>query len=283
MQVVVKLVDPLSNSSFLAHAFVEAFVSMKRYQLHLFGSANQSQPKLRKSKSSISQSHSEDESDESSRLIPSATIASSSSGLVHRCIQVQNAVFAWSRSNRSNSDDVTFKPNENFRVSIKDLEICRGECVFIVGTTGSGKSSILLSLLGEMVRLKGYVFVSRTTRVDDFKPSNRTTKPSKCVSYTSQSAWIPEGTVRSTILFGRPYDPVRYRRTIEACELAAVSHIITITCIAMVVCFTLPTFSPSFSPSFSIPPFPSLFFHRFRILRRGNRVISGWFFRVVRT
>jgi len=47
----------------------------------------------------------------------------------------------------------------------------------------------------------------------------------KCVvqgtlSYASQEAWIFSGTVRQNILFGLPFERVRYDRTIEACALA---------------------------------------------------------------
>jgi ATP-binding cassette subfamily C (CFTR/MRP) protein 4 len=39
------------------------------------------------------------------------------------------------------------------------------------------------------------------------------------LGYASQEPWVFNGTVRENILFGRPFDPVGYRKVILACSL----------------------------------------------------------------
>lgn len=39
------------------------------------------------------------------------------------------------------------------------------------------------------------------------------------LAYVAQQAWIQNATVRENILFGKPYDPAKYERVIEACAL----------------------------------------------------------------
>ncbi|ORY76316.1 P-loop containing nucleoside triphosphate hydrolase protein [Protomyces lactucae-debilis] len=73
----------------------------------------------------------------------------------------------------------------------------------IVGPTGSGKSSLLAALLGEMDITTGDVHLPRQGGV----------------SYVSQTAWLQNATIRNNILFGSSFDPKRYRQTLEACAL----------------------------------------------------------------
>ncbi|KAI9343241.1 P-loop containing nucleoside triphosphate hydrolase protein [Obelidium mucronatum] len=82
-----------------------------------------------------------------------------------------------------------------------NLNIEKGSFVAIVGAVGSGKSSLLNAILGEMKRVKGEVLFSGTT------------------GYAPQSAWIQNATLKENILFGRPYDETRYKNTIRTCCL----------------------------------------------------------------
>lgn len=81
------------------------------------------------------------------------------------------------------------------------LKVKKGMKVAICGTVGSGKSSLLASILGEMNKLSGTVKVSGEK------------------AYVPQSPWILTGNIRENILFGKPYDSDKYDRTIEACAL----------------------------------------------------------------
>ncbi|KAJ3315207.1 hypothetical protein HDU76_002250 [Blyttiomyces sp. JEL0837] len=92
-----------------------------------------------------------------------------------------------------------------FRLLDLDLEFPTGELSVIIGATGSGKSSLLLALLGEMRRFTG----SRSCPISK----------SQSIAYVTQSAWLTNNTIRDNILFGLPYDPVRYQRVIKGCAL----------------------------------------------------------------
>ena len=67
--------------------------------------------------------------------------------------------------------------------------ICTKGClVGVCGAVGSGKSSLLSAVLGQMILERGRVMVD-----GDF-------------AYVSQQAWIINCTLRENILFGEPFD-----------------------------------------------------------------------------
>jgi ABC-type multidrug transport system fused ATPase/permease subunit len=71
-----------------------------------------------------------------------------------------------------------------------------------VGGIGSGKSSLLSALLGEMYKLnEGKINLNGS------------------IAYVSQQAWIQNATIRENILFGRDYNELHYDRIIKACSL----------------------------------------------------------------
>ncbi|KAG3004708.1 hypothetical protein JG687_00012651 [Phytophthora cactorum] len=76
-----------------------------------------------------------------------------------------------------------------------------GTLTVIVGPVGSGKSSLVNAILGEMHQLRG----TRVVHGD--------------AAYASQQAWIQNQTVRDNILFGEPYDAENYQRVVKACQL----------------------------------------------------------------
>ncbi|KAL4261872.1 ATP-binding cassette transporter C [Pleurotus pulmonarius] len=86
--------------------------------------------------------------------------------------------------------------------SLKGLKmrIQRGQFIAIVGRVGSGKSSVLQALIGEMRKTSGNVTLGGT------------------ISYTPQRPWIRNATVRENILFGQPVDEARLRQVIRACR-----------------------------------------------------------------
>ena len=74
----------------------------------------------------------------------------------------------------------------------------------IIGRVGSGKSSLLLSLLSEMHMQRGTVTVPRSQLR---------------IAYTAQVPFLASASLRSNILFGLPYDADWYHRVLEACAL----------------------------------------------------------------
>jgi ATP-binding cassette subfamily C (CFTR/MRP) protein 1 len=93
---------------------------------------------------------------------------------------------------------------ENTTPTITDvnLKVKRGMKVAICGMVGSGKSSLLSCILGEMPKLAGAVRVSGRK------------------AYVPQTAWILSGNIRDNILFGNPYDKEKYQKIIQACALS---------------------------------------------------------------
>nr|CAD7590287.1 unnamed protein product [Timema genevievae] len=81
------------------------------------------------------------------------------------------------------------------------LQVKPGQLCAIIGPVGSGKSSLLQVLLGELPLSSG----SMSLRGE--------------VSYASQEPWMFVGTVRQNILFGQPYQPKRYKEVVRACAL----------------------------------------------------------------
>ncbi|XP_042275580.1 multidrug resistance-associated protein 5 isoform X2 [Thunnus maccoyii] len=82
-----------------------------------------------------------------------------------------------------------------------DLRIKRGALVGICGGVGSGKSSLLSALLGQMTRLEGRVAASGG------------------FAFVSQQAWILNDSLKENILFGNEYDQDKYNAVLEACCL----------------------------------------------------------------
>uniref|UniRef100_A0A671WEZ3 ATP-binding cassette sub-family C member 5 n=1 Tax=Sparus aurata TaxID=8175 RepID=A0A671WEZ3_SPAAU len=77
----------------------------------------------------------------------------------------------------------------------------QGSLVGICGGVGSGKSSLLSALLGQMTLLEGNVAASGG------------------FAYVSQQAWILNDSLKENILFGNQYDHDKYNAVLEACCL----------------------------------------------------------------
>ncbi|KAJ2123887.1 Multidrug resistance-associated protein 1 [Coemansia sp. RSA 720] len=82
------------------------------------------------------------------------------------------------------------------------LGVSNGELVAVVGKTGSGKTSLLLSICGEVEMDAGSgQIVGR-------------------IGYLEQSPWIMNDTLRANVLFGREYDSAFFKKVVHACALA---------------------------------------------------------------
>ncbi|XP_020232218.1 ABC transporter C family member 13 isoform X4 [Cajanus cajan] len=81
------------------------------------------------------------------------------------------------------------------------LSVSQGCFVAVIGEVGSGKSSLLYSVLGEMRLARGSIYSKES------------------IAYVPQVPWILSGTVRDNILFGKSYDTERYTDTLQACAL----------------------------------------------------------------
>ncbi|KAK4996838.1 Transporter of the ATP-binding cassette (ABC) [Elasticomyces elasticus] len=119
-------------------------------------------------------------------------------------------------------EDGTFtwgnKDSEDFRMMDLNFRFHVGQLNVIIGPTGSGKTSLLMALLGEMTRLDGNVYLPGGRSREDLK-SDPQTGLTESVAYCAQQAWLVNGTVRDNILFASPYDSKRYKNVIVACSL----------------------------------------------------------------
>eukprot|EP00004_Rigifila_ramosa_P012441 TRINITY_DN2693_c0_g1_i2.p1 TRINITY_DN2693_c0_g1~~TRINITY_DN2693_c0_g1_i2.p1 ORF type:complete len:1252 (+),score=315.24 TRINITY_DN2693_c0_g1_i2:1186-4941(+) len=88
-----------------------------------------------------------------------------------------------------------------FQLKGLNFDVRPGQIIAVVGPVGGGKSTIINGILGEAKIVSGSMTVGGT------------------LAYVPQTAWIQQATVRDNILFGRPFDEERYRKTIFACAL----------------------------------------------------------------
>ncbi|CCK70379.1 bile acid-transporting ATPase YBT1 KNAG_0E01120 [Huiozyma naganishii CBS 8797] len=104
-----------------------------------------------------------------------------------------------------------------FKLRNLNIDFKVGKLNVVIGATGSGKTSLLMALLGEMHICQGRIIVpsleprsSLTANSDGFTNS---------IAYCSQAAWLLNDTVRNNILFNSSFDENRYHKVVEACGL----------------------------------------------------------------
>ncbi|CAO1614569.1 unnamed protein product [Sympodiomycopsis kandeliae] len=105
-----------------------------------------------------------------------------------------------------------------FSLQSLNLSFPEGQLSIIAGPVGSGKTCLLLSLLGETKRIGGRTFMPCPV-ARALEPIDPLTGLSETVAYVSQSAWLLGTTVRENILFGSPYNEKRYKAVLKACSL----------------------------------------------------------------
>ncbi|KAF7327422.1 ABC transporter protein [Mycena kentingensis (nom. inval.)] len=102
----------------------------------------------------------------------------------------------------ANPEKVAAEEVNVFKMSNLSFTIPRGQLVAIVGAVGSGKTSLLQGMIGEMRRTSGH------------------TKFGGSVGYCPQTAWIQNATVRENICFGLPFEEEKYWKAVNDSCLA---------------------------------------------------------------
>ncbi|XP_058197384.1 ABC transporter C family member 5-like isoform X2 [Rhododendron vialii] len=110
-------------------------------------------------------------------------------GITNVAIEIEDGEFGWDPS------------SENPTLSGIQMKVERGMCVAVCGVVGSGKSSFLSCILGEIPKISGEVRVCGSA------------------AYVPQSAWIQSGNIEENILFGGQMDKAKYKNVIHACSL----------------------------------------------------------------
>ena len=116
-----------------------------------------------------------------------------------------------------------------------DIDVKKGQFVVIVGETGSGKTSLLNAMIGELIHLPKQTMkeIGDSTRaikegelryLEDHLLGVNLTQDSPIVingtsGYCEQQAWIQNGKLRDNILFGSEFEKRQYVETIMACQL----------------------------------------------------------------
>ena len=83
------------------------------------------------------------------------------------------------------------------------MSILKNELIVVIGTVGSSKSSILMTILKELLPIAGTVEIP----------------PNVTIGYCAQDHWIMSNTIRHNILFGREMDEVWYEKVVKCCAL----------------------------------------------------------------
>ncbi|KAG1773289.1 hypothetical protein EV702DRAFT_1131440 [Suillus placidus] len=106
-------------------------------------------------------------------------------------------------------------PPEDHKFELKDISIRfpEGELSVITGPTASGKTALLMALLGEMTTISGKLTISKNTSNIDENGLMHS------ISYAAQSPWLRHQSIKDNILFGQPCDEGRYNDVVECCAL----------------------------------------------------------------
>lgn len=128
-------------------------------------------------------------------------------------IGFENGTFTWGEKAVVEADAAA-----SFRMIDMTLRFEVGQLNVVAGPTGSGKTSLIMALLGEMTLLEGSVYLPGGRSREDLKkdPSSGLTES---VAYCAQQAWLVNATVKQNIVFASPWDPKRYDRVLSACSL----------------------------------------------------------------
>ena len=121
----------------------------------------------------------------------------------------------------SQNDKIDFEKSANhqpkeedekpFELKDIELEVGKGQFIAVIGQVGSGKSSLISAILGEM-----HLVENELGELGEVNISEEQT-----ICYVAQQAWIQNNSLRENILFGKPLNREKYNEVIAACCLEA--------------------------------------------------------------
>ncbi|GFU20326.1 multidrug resistance-associated protein 7 [Nephila pilipes] len=86
------------------------------------------------------------------------------------------------------------------------LKLLQGDFICVIGKVGSGKSSLISSILADLNCISGEIKINISQR-------------NIGIGYVAQEPWIQQKTVQENILFGKTLNILKYRKVLEACAL----------------------------------------------------------------
>lgn len=119
-------------------------------------------------------------------------------------------------------------PKSSFILQDISVRFPENELTLICGRLGSGKTLMLLALLGEADLLAGQLICPRSApdAMAQFKEGDAEIKDEDWIvkqmtAYVPQAAWLQNDSIKRNILFGLPMNEARYEATLAACSLTS--------------------------------------------------------------
>lgn len=128
------------------------------------------------------------------------------------CLSISEGTFTWNNftTRDENSDaDADVEESEvprTMKLIDINLNIRKGMFVGVIGKVGSGKSSLLSAILGEMSKSQGHIQVTSSLCNNGF-------------ALAPQNPWIQHDTIMANIMFGQPFNLKKYEMVVLACAL----------------------------------------------------------------
>ncbi|XP_060803806.1 uncharacterized protein LOC106135400 [Amyelois transitella] len=197
------LIAPLNAFPWVLNGLTEAWVSIKRIQKYL------DLPDMDSERYYDRLNTNEDE--DKMIILKNATFAWSKPSIVKRPFpkskknkgkSKKSAASIHGQESSSSSDII--QQEELFSLQDINLEIGREQLIGVAGSVGSGKTSLLLAIIGEMNKEYGDIQIPES--LNSF-------------GYVPQTPWLTRGTIRDNILFGKPYDEAKFKVVVDACAL----------------------------------------------------------------
>ncbi|CAO2177146.1 unnamed protein product [Urochloa humidicola] len=124
------------------------------------------------------------------------TVSSKQEQSMAGTVEIEAGEYSWEAA-----DNILKKIKFTLKIDRK-VDIMKGQKVAVCGSVGSGKSSLLCAIMGEIPRVSD----TETTVVGS-------------KAYVPQSAWIQTGTIQDNVLFGKAMDKAVYDVVLKGCAL----------------------------------------------------------------
>ena len=140
-------------------------------------------------------------------------------------LRLTNGNFLWN-SGSGGIGESSWNPNDEKKkpqtpaLCDADIDIKPGEVVAVVGSVGSGKTALVKALLGELSPAPRIAVDTKDNLKIELKNGDTgisnipTVVCTGLVSYCAQEPWLPKGSIRDSILFGREYNQKSYEDAI---------------------------------------------------------------------